>query len=78
LYLENGAKAAAQEKWDQAQNTWLEGVEFEVKRKKLAYLYHNLAINEERKGNTNKAREYARLAANQHPVGVKTQSIVGF
>ena len=49
-----------------------------LKRKKLAYLYHNLAINEERKGNIEKAREYARLAANQHPVGVKTQSKVGF
>ena len=57
---------------------WLEGLEHEVTRKKLAYLYHNLAINEERQGNIEKAREYARLAANQHPVGVKTQSKVGF
>ena len=78
LYLENGARAAAQEKWKDAKETWLEGIEYEVKRKKLAYLYHNLAINEERKGNIEKAREYARLAANQHPVGVKTQSKVGF
>ncbi|MDG1046255.1 MAG: DUF6340 family protein [Bacteroidia bacterium] len=78
IYLENGARAATQEKWDDAQDIWLEGLEHEVKRKKLAYLYHNLAINEERQGNIEKAREYARLAANQHPLGVKTQSKVGF
>ena len=78
IYLENGARAASQEKWDDAQDIWLEGLEHEVKRKKLAYLYHNLAINEERQGNIEKAREYARLAANQHTVGVKTQSKVGF
>ncbi len=77
-YLENGARAALQEKWDEAEEIWLEGTVQETKRKKRAYLYHNLAINEERKGDINKAREYAKLAANQHPVGVKTQSIVGF
>lgn len=77
-YLEKGAQLAAREEWEEAEKTWLRGIKNEIKRKKLAYLYHNLAMNEERKGDIIKAREYAKFAANQHPAGVKTQSIVGF
>jgi hypothetical protein len=41
-------------------------------------LLHNLAINQERQGNTDEAKRLAAKAADQHPIGVKTQSIVGF
>ncbi|PCJ66857.1 MAG: hypothetical protein COA58_05240 [Bacteroidetes bacterium] len=77
-YLKKGISKARAEQWDEAEKIWLQGAQRETKRKKKAMLYHNLAINEERKGDNPKAREYAKLAANQHPIGVETQSIVGF
>ena len=64
--------------WSQAATIWEQGLRRERKRKKQAMLLHNLAINEQRKGNTSAAREWAAKAANKHPIGVKTQSRVGF
>ncbi|MFT4827059.1 MAG: hypothetical protein ACI96L_000343, partial [Paracoccaceae bacterium] len=39
---------------------------------------HNLAINQEQMGNNTEARRLAAKAASEHPIGAKTQSIVGF
>ena len=77
-YLNEGIAKARAEQWDEAEKIWVKGTKRETKRKKIAMAFHNLALNEERKGNNLKAREYAKLAANQHPIGVETQSIVGF
>ncbi|MDA8886565.1 DUF6340 family protein [Bacteroidia bacterium] len=77
-YLVSGIKAVRTENWEEAEKQWLRGIKKETKTKKLAMLYHNLAMNEDRKGNNPQAREYAKLAANQHPLGIKTQSVVGF
>jgi hypothetical protein len=77
-YLIKGATSARAENWEDAEDVWLRGIKKETKRKKLAMLYHNLAINEDRKGDNTQAREFAKLAANQHPLGVKTQSVVGY
>jgi tetratricopeptide (TPR) repeat protein len=77
-YLNKGITKARAEQWDEAEKIWLQGSKKETKQKKIAMAFHNLALNEERKGNNLKAREYAKLAANQHPIGVETQSIVGF
>ena len=76
-YLVSGIKAVRTENWEEAEKQWLRGIKKETKTKKLAMLYHNLAMNEERKRNNPQAREYAKLAANQHPLGVKTQSVIG-
>ena len=77
-YLEKGAQHVRAEDWVKAEDQWLKGIKRESKRKKLAKLYHNLAIASEKKGNLEQAKEYAKLAANQHPIGVRTQSIVGY
>jgi hypothetical protein len=77
-YLENGAIDVRKEDWENAEKNWLKGVKFEKNRKKLAKLYHNLAMAEEKKGNPEKAKEYAKLASYQHPLGRKTQGTVGY
>ena len=78
IALREGAAATRSEQWDEAMGIWVDGLKIEKKRKKRAMLYHNLAIYEERLGKNAKARDYAQMAANEHPLGVKTQSIVGF
>ena len=40
-------------------------------------LFHNLAINEVRKGDQKQAEEYADRAAKLHPLGVNTQNEIG-
>jgi hypothetical protein len=77
-FLVNGIKQVRLENWDDAEAIWLNGIEQETKRKKLAMLYHNLAMNEMRKGDDAQAKEYAKLAVNQHPIGAKTQSVAGY
>lgn len=77
-WLENGSTAARSENWDQAIDQWQTGVNLDKRGKYLAMLYHNLAISAERNGNLVKAKEYAQLAANQHPLGAKTQAVVGY
>ncbi|MDB4173636.1 DUF6340 family protein [Bacteroidia bacterium] len=76
--LQRGIIAVRQEKWEEAAQIWQDGLQVEDKRRKKAMLLHNLAINQERLGNTTEARRLAAEAADQHPVGVKTQSVVGF
>ncbi len=77
-FLEKGIVLVRDDNWDEAEEQWLKGIKREKKRKKLAKLYHNLAVASERKGDSEQAKEYARLAANQHPIGAKTQSIIGY
>ncbi len=77
-YLEKGAIEVRSEDWSKAEKQWLRGIRSETKRKKLAKLYHNLAIANEKSGDLEQAKEYAQLAANQHPIGVKTQGIIGY
>jgi len=76
--LQKGILAVRGENWDEAQTIWERGVRREVKRRKKAMLLHNLAINQQRLGNTDEARRIAAQAADTHPLGVETQSIVGF
>ncbi len=76
--LIDGATATRAEQWEKAMSIWIDGLKVEKKGKKRAMLYHNLAIYEEHLGKNTKARDYAQMAANEHPLGVKTQSIVGF
>lgn len=76
--LQKGILAVRSENWDEAEAIWERGLKREQKRRKRAMLLHNLAINQERKGNTDEARRLAAQAAEQHPLGVETQSIVGF
>jgi len=73
-----GINAAKNGQWHEAQNIWERGLKTEVKRKKRAMLLHNLAINQEQMGNNAEARKLAAQAAEEHPLGAKTQSIVGF
>ena len=77
-FLIKGAQHVRAEDWVKAEDQWLKGTKRGTKRKNLAKLYHNLAMASEKKGNLEQAKEYAKLAANQHPIGVKTQSIVGY
>lgn len=77
-YLEQGIKFIHAEKWEAAESEWINGTKKEHRRKYKAMLYHNLAVCYERKGDNNQARSYARLAASLHPIGVETQSLVGF
>jgi hypothetical protein len=77
-WLEKGAIDVRKENWNDAEQEWQRGIKQEVKRKKLAKLYHNLAILAERSGDLTQAKEYAKLAANQHPIGNKTQNAVGY
>lgn len=77
-WLESGSNAARAENWEEAVNQWERGTKREKRHKQLAMLYHNLAIAAERNDNLVQAKEYAKLAANQHPLGVKTQAIVGY
>lgn len=76
--LQKGIIAVRTENWADAQQIWERGLKREEKRRKRAMLFHNLAINQERLGNTDEARKLAAKAAEEHPLGVKTQSIVGF
>lgn len=76
--LQKGIAAVQIENWDQAAEIWQSGITRETKRRLKAMLMHNLAINEQRKGNDTEARQWAAKAADQHPLGVKTQGIVGF
>jgi hypothetical protein len=76
--LVEGIQAVRNEQWSEAQHIWERGLKQEVKRKKRAMLLHNLAINQEQQGNNSEARRLAARAANEHPLGAKTQSIVGF
>ncbi|MGB1037533.1 MAG: DUF6340 family protein [Bacteroidia bacterium] len=78
LYLEQGIKFIHANNWESAEKEWIKGIKKSHKRKQKAMLYHNLAVSYERKGDNNQARSYARLAASQHPLGVETQSLVGF
>jgi tetratricopeptide (TPR) repeat protein len=79
-FLEKGSVSVRAENWEEAEEIWSKGIKGvgESNRKKLAKLYHNLAVASERKGDLEQAKEYAKLAANQHPIGVKTQSIMGY
>ncbi|MBT8327910.1 MAG: hypothetical protein KJP21_09315 [Bacteroidia bacterium] len=77
-HLEKAAIDVRAEDWTKAEEHWQRGIKREKKRKKLAKLYHNLAMAAEKSGNLTQAKEYAKLAANQHPIGVKTQSLVGY
>lgn len=77
-YLEKGAVEVRAEQWADAEKFWQRGIKRESNRKKLAKLYHNLAITAEKNGDITQAKEYAKLAANQHPIGAKTQSIIGY
>lgn len=77
-WLEKAAIDVRKENWDDAEKEWQRGIKQEVKRKKLAKLYHNLAISAERRGDLAQAKEFAKLAANQHPIGNKTQVAVGY
>jgi tetratricopeptide (TPR) repeat protein len=76
--LKRGAISAKAENWEEAAKAWQNAVIQEKKAKSKAKLYHNLAVNEERLGNMPKAREYAKLAAQLHPLGVKTQSMMAY
>lgn len=76
--LQKGIIAVRGENWDEAQQIWERGLKREEKRRKRAMLLHNLAINQERLGNTDEARRIAAQAAKEHPLGVKTQGQVGF
>jgi hypothetical protein len=77
-WLENGAAAARSENWEEAVKQWERGTKREKRHKQLAMLYHNLAISAERSNNLEQAKKFAQLAANQHPLGVKTQATVGY
>lgn len=76
--LEKAMTAVQLKNWAAAQELWEQGLQYEKNRRKRAMLLHNLAINEKRLGHTDKARSIALRAAEQHPLGVKTQSFVGF
>ncbi len=76
--LQKGILTVRSENWDEAEAIWERGLKREQKRRKRAMLLHNLAINQERKGNTDEARRLAAQAAEEHPLGVKTQGLVGF
>ena len=76
--LVKGMLAVRSEQWTEAQKIWERGLKKEVKPKKRAKLLHNLAINQEQLGNNAEARQLAARAAGEHPIGAKTQSIVGF
>ena len=76
--LKQGIESVRGENWEEAQTIWERGLKREDRRRKKAMLLHNLAINQERQGNTDEAKRLAAKAADQHPLGVKTQSIVGF
>jgi hypothetical protein len=78
LALINGANAAFADNWQAALEIWNQDLNSEERAKKKAMLYHNLAIYTERMNNNNQARNYARKAVDLHPLGVKTQSKVGF
>jgi hypothetical protein len=75
--LTNGILQINDGLWTEAAITWQEGLDIELKRKQRAMLLHNLAINQERMGNNAEARRLAAEAAKEHPLGAKTQSIVG-
>lgn len=77
-YIRKGYLAAISEDWSGAINDWTSGLSKETKAKKKAMLYHNLAVASERLGQNAQARNYAQKAANLHPLGVETQSRVGF
>lgn len=76
--LRKGIAAVQLENWDEAAKIWERGTKRETKRRLNAMLMHNLAINEQRKGNDGDARQWAAKAADLHPLGVRTQSVVGF
>ncbi|MDB4160958.1 DUF6340 family protein [Bacteroidia bacterium] len=76
--LQKGILAVRGKNWKEAKKIWTNGLLYEEKRRKKAMLLHNLAINQVRKGDVDKARRFAAQAAEQHPLGVKTQGLVGF
>ena len=75
--LEDAGMKIRDEKWDEAAEIWKTAVENEKRLKVKAMLYHNLAIYEERRGNIDQAREYAKLAANHHKLGQSTMRVIG-
>ena len=76
--LQKGIRAVREENWEEANTLWTDGLAYEEKRRKKAMLLHNLAISHERQGKTDEAKRFAARAAAQHPLGKRTQRLVGF